>query len=775
MIRDKKYALLSSVLVLSQMMTQGVCAEEISYSGTTQISTDSCFLDLSTFSVELVVEEVYVSAGDTVSKGDKLFKFTDDSYQKALDYYQASIIRAENTLTDTQREYDNGILESKSTYDIALADAENAEFIRDYQSAEVENALQDHAEILEDIDERIEELYEGIDAGSYDSSTGGASGGSSSGGSSSASGGNKTNAQKESETETKQSEPSTKPETETEQSEPLTEPSTESAEADSPAESEQTEPPIKDEQEQPGGDTPGQEEENTSDAETLRKQIQEKEAELRSKEASLQTTLDEVLQSIVTEEDDITSDYSTYSEQLKNIIAQLETDLTYQKSVKDMFSEDNSEEKAVLEKSIEGDENVLASLKEIQEKLEKYSSLLGTLLKLFPAEEGQTVMLETETVKSITDYMDQVVELTGLYSQFVTLYETNIDSLKKQIEEEQKKNEAQNGGSPSQGGQPSGGEMPSYGTPSTESEKTSGQGQIPGGYVPNGTDAPNTSGVPDMSGFSGGGASGMDSSSVNGPTAMSGESGAMGQGMMNGTAALDGSAISILGSTYDLSNTKELLEREPSDSDAAYDLIDELYDSQENIREQYEELLRNEAVYDLQIQYTYDEAILSGKLAEITYKQELEEWENTLQSAKDEKTSLEKEQEVLENYTDGIFSSDRDGILAAVNYEAEDKVNPMTAMVSYYQTDVVTIDLQVPQEEIAMIQVGDPVDVAILARGTYEGIVSEKAIDPDSDTSRTEVNYTVTVSVDNEDGKISSGAAVTVSLKNEMGEENDEE
>lgn len=132
--RDKKYMMLSLTLALSQVMAQGVYAEEISYAGTTQISTENYSLDINTFSTKLVVDDVYVAAGDTVSEGDMLMKFTADSYQDAVSYYQAAIMKANNTLTDKQREYDNGILEAQNTYDIAMADAENAEFIRDYQT-----------------------------------------------------------------------------------------------------------------------------------------------------------------------------------------------------------------------------------------------------------------------------------------------------------------------------------------------------------------------------------------------------------------------------------------------------------------------------------------------------------------------------------------------------------------------------------------------------------------------------------------------------------------
>ena len=79
-----------------------------------------------------------------------------------------------------------------------------------------------------------------------------------------------------------------------------------------------------------------------------------------------------------------------------------------------------------------------------------------------------------------------------------------------------------------------------------------------------------------------------------------------------------------------------MLEQEPSDEDAAEDLLEQLTDSLEEVQTQYEELQRMEKIYKLQIQYTYDTTKLAAQLAEITYEQELLEWENTLSEAKEE-------------------------------------------------------------------------------------------------------------------------------------------
>ena len=209
----QKYTSLFLAATVTTMQVTGTwkvyAADTLEYTGTTQISTVEVYPLADTSAVELEVEEVYAEEGTQLTEGDPILKLTDESYQEAWAYYEAAIIKAESTLTDTQLEYDQGVLEAKYTCETAEADAENAEYIRTYQTNEVESALTDHEETLNDIDERIAELEAGIADGSYDSDS--ASGGASAGGSSASGSG-----QKKSDDTQKQSEAKTETESGTE-------------------------------------------------------------------------------------------------------------------------------------------------------------------------------------------------------------------------------------------------------------------------------------------------------------------------------------------------------------------------------------------------------------------------------------------------------------------------------------------------------------------------------------------------------------------------------
>ena len=207
-----------------------------------------------------------------------------------------------------------------------------------------------------------------------------------------------------------------------------------------------------------------------------------------------------------------------------------------------------------------------------------------------------------------------------------------------------------------------------------------------------------------------------------------------------------------------------MLEQEPSDEDAAEDLLEQLTDSLEEVQTQYEELQRMEKIYKLQIQYTYDTTKLEAQLAEITYEQELLEWENTLSEAKEEQETIEEQKAMLDAMTDGTICAQQNGIVASVSYDEGDVISSSVPIISYYDTDTVTVTLEIPQEEIAGIAVGQTVKVQMDRFGTIEGTVSEKSVEPESGTSRTNVIYTVEVSIENETGRINSGTAATVTF-----------
>lgn len=722
--------LLTASIITMQIASGGsiYASDEQEYTGTTQISTNDVYPSLDTSAVELIVEEVYAQEGNSLSKGDKILKLTDDSYQAALSYYEAAIIKADSALTDTQLEYDQGVLEAKYTCESAEADAQNAEYIRTYQTNEVEEAITDHEEMLEDIDERIADLEEGIADGSYDTSGSSVS-------TSGMSGGSGSTVQDGKKTSEKQPESESETETEAAQTESDADQTETETERDDQRENESE--PEKTDSSQNGNNNPQESQKTT---EELRQELTTKMAEAEE----IEKNLEEKLKNILENEDGKNLDsgsYSVYTEQLQNIIFQMEADVKGQEQVKNILStyedsEENTSQK-VLNESIEGDQRVLDSLKDIQEKMTTYEALISSAMGLLGSD-ADTALADKDLLAQMSDYLSRQAEINKLCMELLEKYESEMKEIKEKTDNSEQK------------------------TPESDTSKPG----IPEQTTPGqNTDMGNSQAENQAGGFSSGSMSNMAGNmSEAGTESAQGSAGTI-QGdntAMSGETVLSGEDISLLGDTYDLTKAEQLLSREPSDSEEAQDLIDELEESRETTETQYEELQRKKKIFELEIQHTYDTAILEGKLAELTYQQEKEEWEETLAEAKQTKADLEKQKALLEAMTDGILYADQTGTVASMSYEAEDILDSSIPIISFYKTDTVSILLEVDQEEIAAMSVGEKAEITIAGAGRVEGTITEKSVEPEDGTSRTAVKYTVTVSVDNEDGRLSDGQSATV-------------
>lgn len=779
---------LAAAMTASQIaVVSPVYAADQEYAGTTQISSSDVYPAVDTSAVELEIEEVYAEEGSRLAEGDAILKLTEESYQAACAYYEAAIIKADSTLTDTQLAYDQGVLEAKYTWESAEADAENAEYIRTYQTNEVENALMDHEEALEDIGDRITELEEGIADGSYDTSSSASSGSSASGSGNKMSGAvDQQESEKESEFEREtesenQSESESESETESEnQSESeISQAETEPASGEN--ENSQPETELASGETADSNPDNGGAEDSEKTAEELHKELAMKMAEAEKQAQSLTEELKSLLEKTDTEEPDDTS-YSVYTEQLKNIISQLESDIKGQEQVKDVLEAYDFTEKdsscEVLTETIEGDQRVLDSLKEIQEKMTKYQTLISSVMSMWESDE-RTVLVDTETLTQMSEYLSSQAEINELSISLLEQYESEIKELEEKVSnsaqdsssetESEKKTDVTPENADKTGSTDATGSMDQSGKPDTtgntdQSENPDTAGNANG--AGNIQSADQNGSAMSETGASGGSARSMSgagavSGTEQGSTVSAQETTMSGQ---NGQSGLSDEEISLLGDTYDLSEVEQLLSREPSDSDDAQDLIDELEDSRETTQEQYEELQRKQKIFELEIQHTYDTAVIAGKLAELTYQQSLEEWEETLAEARQDKADLEAQKALLETMTDGAIYADQAGAVAAIFYEAGDSLSSDTSVVSYYDTDTVSIILEVDQEDIAGLSVGDTAEVTLTGAGQLEGTITEKSIEPESGTSRTSVKYTVTVSIDNTDGRLSDGMSATVTF-----------
>lgn len=198
----------------------------------------------------------------------------------------------------------------------------------------------------------------------------------------------------------------------------------------------------------------------------------------------------------------------------------------------------------------------------------------------------------------------------------------------------------------------------------------------------------------------------------------------------------------------------------------ANERIAELNLQLEDLKAAYEQAQRDATTAQTQLQKEYDEAVLAGKYAGTEYEATLSTLEDAVETAQATVDELVEEQTALLAITDGVICADRAGTIAGVTYEAEDTLVKDTAFVSYYDTETIYISVEVAQEQIARVAVGDEVQVAVSGnrRGALTGKVDSVATEKTSGGSMSNVTYAVVISIDNTDGSLSSGSSATVTF-----------
>lgn len=200
--------------------------------------------------------------------------------------------------------------------------------------------------------------------------------------------------------------------------------------------------------------------------------------------------------------------------------------------------------------------------------------------------------------------------------------------------------------------------------------------------------------------------------------------------------------------------------------------ITELTDSLDDLKSDYEQAERDATTQKAELQNEYDTAVVEGKYAGSTYESTVSELESAVESAQDTLDTLKEEQTALLALENGAVTADEDGTIAAVPYEAEDTLQSGTAFALYCDTQTIMISVEVPQENIAQVGVGDEVSVMIAGKrdGAVTGTVSSIASSATTGGSVSNVTYAVIISIDNSDGRLGSGSSATVTFQGEQEE-----
>lgn len=195
--------------------------------------------------------------------------------------------------------------------------------------------------------------------------------------------------------------------------------------------------------------------------------------------------------------------------------------------------------------------------------------------------------------------------------------------------------------------------------------------------------------------------------------------------------------------------------------------LEQLEESVEAYQQNYETAVREAETKRLMLQNEYDLAILEGEYAQTTYDETIEKLAASVESAKKSLESLQEEEAALLALEGGVVCADRSGTLASVSYEVNDVIFSGSAFVTYYETSVLTISVEIEQENVAKVAVGDEVSVQISNNrgGNVKGTVASIASSATTGGSVSDVTYTVVIAIENENNRFSAGSSATVTFE----------
>ncbi len=194
--------------------------------------------------------------------------------------------------------------------------------------------------------------------------------------------------------------------------------------------------------------------------------------------------------------------------------------------------------------------------------------------------------------------------------------------------------------------------------------------------------------------------------------------------------------------------------------------LEQLEGSVDSLEQKYESATLEAETKKLSLQKEYETAVLEGEYAQTVYNNTIETLKSAQENAQKTLNELKEEQTALLALENGVVCANQSGILASISYDAEDVLFSGTELVSYYDTSTLSISVEVEQENIAKIAVGDEVNVSLSEsrRGNVTGKVASIAATATTGRSVSDVTYTVIISIENQNNMLSAGTSATVTF-----------
>ena len=206
---------------------------------------------------------------------------------------------------------------------------------------------------------------------------------------------------------------------------------------------------------------------------------------------------------------------------------------------------------------------------------------------------------------------------------------------------------------------------------------------------------------------------------------------------------------------------EEFLQRADESNEQIADKIEQIAEIQEEMA--YNELLIEKEL--IMASQELETAKLTGSIADVKQSSSLGSYETTLTKAQEE---LQECTERLESFNefvgDGTVYAKGSGLITEVGYEEDASLISAGTLLSYAVSDAMTIQVDVSQEDVTTMKVGDKVSIQFAAyEETYEGVIESITTTATSRNSAT-VSYPVTILILGDTSKIYGGMTADVTF-----------
>lgn len=216
---------------------------------------------------------------------------------------------------------------------------------------------------------------------------------------------------------------------------------------------------------------------------------------------------------------------------------------------------------------------------------------------------------------------------------------------------------------------------------------------------------------------------------------------------------------------------------------ASYEQFFSQFDeSSKQIQEKFDEVYEIEAelIYQQQLlekellaaQQDLNTSTVSGELADVKYQSSLAGYENALSKAQRELEEAAEKLEAFDKFVgDGTVFAEGSGIVTEIGYEAGDYLMNTGTLVAFAKADEMTVSVDVSQEDVVAMKVGDAVELNFSAYEgeTYHGVIESVTTTATSRNSAT-ISYPVVVSIQGDTSMLYSGMTAEVTFVTEQAE-----